>query len=372
MPITQRASPPASEPIVVDAGGLRALAREEDLSGTLAGSALYLADAGVFVAALGARDGGVDEGAGGSMARRSVDRFVEIAEVNLPAARLYEGHVNAVRLVARYADGIAAQRFAFAVRAGAVAGVWGADGNPAVPVTHDPATGLLAGTKRYASGLGIVSRALVTARDATGTRLALVDATDPARADPASWAMAGMRATASGTFECDGLTADLIGAADVYHREPLFLGGVWRIAAVTLGGVFGLLEAARSTLTLRGRLDHPAQIARLAPLVVRALAAREATVRVAAFVEGPEGEADPERAASLAIGTRLLAEDIGQDTVRAVERSVGLPHFEDGGETGRIARDLATYMRQAAGDALLERAGALMLAAPGRLADLAP
>ena len=354
-----------------DRDSLRASARAEDASGTLDRSAALLREAGWFVAALPVRDGGADAGRGGVTARESVDRFIALAEVNLAAARLYEGHVNAIGLVTHYAEPFTQQRFVQFVRGGGISGVWGADG-PA-PVRYDATARTLSGAKRFASGLGIVGRALITARDGDTTRLAIVDVSDSARADPLAWRMGGMRATASGGYDFGAIAhLEFVGPPDVYTREPLFLGGVWRIAAVTLGGVFGLLEAARAFLSARDRLMHPAQIARLAPLVVRALAAREAIVRAAAFAEGPEGFADPDRAAALSIGVRLLSETLGQDAIAAVERSVGLTHFEDGNETGRIARDLATYMRQAAGDALLERAGGHLLGSAGRLAELQP
>jgi len=177
-----------------------------------------------------------------------------------------------------------------------------------------------------------------------------------------------MRATASGDFDAGGMPTSAlswIGAPGRYLEEPGFIGGVWRIAAVQLGGTLGLLRAAADHLGAIGRLSAEPQVARLAPVLTRALAAG-AFVRCAATVaEGPEGMAEPERAASLSAQARLLTEEVGQDAIAAVERSVGLPHFDEDAPTGRIARDLATYMRQAARDALLQRAGAWALRQPG-------
>ena len=59
-----------------------------------------------------------------------------------------------------------------------------------------------------------------------------------------------------------------------------------------------------------------------------------------------------------------------QDTIAAVERSVGLAHFARGSDTGRIARDLATYCRQVARDAMEQRSGRILLARKGPLSDV--
>ena len=352
---------------------LREAARCEDRTGTLARSSAILRELGWFVAALPGASGGSDLGRGGRHAKQSVDRMIALTEVNLSLARVFEGHVNAVGLVAHYADDAVRQMLADAVEADAIVGVWGADG--ADPVRYDPATRRLTGGKRYASGLGILTHALITVATEEGQQLALADVSDPARADGGAWQMAGMRASASGSYDFGGMGHDrvaFVGPANVFTREPHFLGGVWRIATLTLGATFGLIEASREALGARDRLDHPAQIGRLGPLVWQGLALREMVTRTSAFVEGPEGTADPERAAAAAIGCRLMAEDLGQSAIAAVERSIGLPHFEAASETGRIARDLATYMRQAAGDALAQRAGREALMSPTRLAELLP
>lgn len=284
--------------------------------------------------------------------------LVAIAETDLSVARIVEGHVNARLLLELYAPGIDT--------GDAILGVWGADG--AVPLRQ--AEGRLIGGKRYASGLGTVARAVVTVAEDGPARLALVDVTDLRRHRPETWDMAGMRATVSGDIDLTGLPFEWVGAPGDYSREPHFLGGVWRIAALQLGGTFGLLGAARDALARADRLEADAQVARLAPLLGRAFAAFGLVERAAALASGPGGLGDPDRAVALSIGARLLTEDLAQDTVAAVERSVGLAHFAAGSGTGRIARDLATYCRQAARDAFEQKAGRILLGRAGPLSDV--
>ncbi len=296
-------------------------------------------------------------------------RLVMIGQVNLPLARLYEGHVNAVRLITTLGDDRALGAMRAQSRDGVLLGVWGADG--AVPLKIDG--DCLVGGKRFASGLGVVGRAVVTVQQGETVRLALIDVTEPSRHKFETWSKIGMRATASGDFDADGMSAsDLywIGKPGQYFDEPNFIGGVWRIAAVQLGGILGLLHAAAQQLLSIGRLGAEQQIARLAPVLTRALAAGSFVERAAELAEGPVGSAEPERAVSLSAQARLLTEEIGQDAIAAVERSVGLQHFDETAPTGRIARDLATYMRQAARDALLQRSGHWALHHPGAYSDL--
>jgi len=281
--------------------------------------------------------------------------LVTIAEANLPAARLAEGHVNARYLLDLHKPD--------AAPSGAFLGVWGADGSE--PLRADGE--VLRGTKRYASGLGIVTHALVTVPHDRTCRLALINVMDSERHRPSTWKMLGMRATASGDIDLAGLVPVWIGDPGAYHAEPTFLGGVWRIAALQLGGTLGLIGAARDYLSGLDRMSADAQVTRLAGPLGRAYAAFGLVEKAATVAQGPEGLADPDRSVALSIQARLLTEELAQDTIAAVERAVGLPHFSEGSQTGRIARDLATYCRQAARDAMEQRAGRILLGRAGPL-----
>ncbi|MDF2231285.1 acyl-CoA dehydrogenase [Albimonas sp. CAU 1670] len=279
----------------------------------------------------------------------------QVAARDLSAGRLLEGHANAHRLIRAHGAPAQLSEAKAAMREGALYGVWAADGPD--PVSWNGET--LDGAKRFASGLGMAARAIVAARrpDGEGAQLVIVDASDMRRHRPEEWDVSGMADSCSGGFDCTGLPGELLGAPGVYTAEPQFIGGTWRIASVTLGGVIGLLERARTALARRGHLSADAQLLRLAPLGIRALAADAAVARAAEVAEGPLGRAEPERAATLSISCRLLMEELGQDAIAAVERSVGLGMFALDDPVGRMARDLACYLRQAARDAMTLRVG---------------
>ena len=224
--------------------------------------------------------------------------LVAIAEANLPAARLAEGHVNALQLLALYGAG---QHDTTALW-----GVWGADGAEPLALRE----GRLVGGKRYASGLGIVARAIVTVPWEETSRLAVLDVTDTNRHRPETWRMSGMRATLSGDVDLSGLTPHWLGGPGAYYQEPYFVGGVWRIAALQLGGTLGLLGEARDWLAAHRRLEAEAQIARLGPLIGRSLAAFGLIERAAGVAMGARGRDDPDRAVMLSSQARLLTETL--------------------------------------------------------------
>ncbi len=303
------------------------------------------------------RYAGLLDDSGADDPTRTARRLMQIAGANLSAARLYEGHVNALRIVEMHGAQQQRARVAADVQAGAFLGVWGADG--ADPLREVGTQ--LQGAKIYASGLGTVTHAIVSVSGDDAPRIGMVGVQDPARQSPEGWTMSGMRATQSGGYNFSGIETaqiDWIGDAGCYFSEPGFVSGVWRIAALQLGATLGLLDAAARYLRGLDRMEAEAQLARLTPPLMRALAAETFVVRAASFAEGRDIRNRREQGVALSASARLLTEEIAQQAIVAVEQSVGLTHFDAQSETGRIAADLAVYLRQAARDALLLRVGA--------------
>lgn len=285
-----------------------------------------------------------------------------LGRANLSVARVYEGHVNAVKLVMLYGTARAQAQMAQAVRAGALMGVWGANGARPVTVRAEGARWRLEGTKRFASGLGLVAFAVLSATDAEGAvRLVVVPADDPGRADPSEWRVSGMRATVSGGFDASGLVVEAdaaLGGPDDYHREPHFQGGVWRYAAAQLGGLEALVEAARADIAARGRLADPHQAARFARAVMACETGRLWVTAAATSVEAP-GAAPA--SATRAVLARLAVERAAVETMAEMDRALGTAGHFSGHMVERVRRDLTFYLRQAAPDEALH-AAALALA----------
>ena len=287
--------------------------------------------------------------------QRTAKALMQIGAANLSVGRLVEGHLNALFLVHRYGTPRQKETIIRQIEQGAFLGVWAADAM--APVVVDPGGETLRGRKNYASGLGTLSHAIVTVDTGAQVRMALIDVSDPLRADLTTWNMPGMNATASGNFDCHELPLahiTWIGAPGDYLQEPHFVGGVWRIAALQAGASLGLLDAAAAELRRTERMSSEAQKARLMGAVATVWAGMALTDRAAEATAAHASEA--EMIVSTSIAARLFTENAALDAIRVVEQSLGLQHFAESSRTRIMACDLSVYLRQAARDALLQRA----------------
>jgi hypothetical protein len=277
-----------------------------------------------------------------------------IGRASLSVGRLAEGHMNAMKLILLYGTQAQVYRCSLEARQGMVFGVWGADGDPPVMVEEETGGRLrLSGGKRFASGLGTVGRAVVTAGQAEGVRLAVADVTEAARADAGAWDTSGMRATKSGRYDFDGMTVEALGAAGDYLREPYFQGGVWRYAAVQTGGLEALAEEVRQAVCASGDASE-AQLHRLARIAALAHRARLLVEDAARQVEAPGAGG---MAVALSLAAREEVETACLEGIALADRALGTRSFARGHRAEMIRRDLGFFLRQADLDGKLRMVG---------------
>lgn len=330
----------------------------------------HLHDAGLLAAPLPVDLGGAGIGEPGR-AGVLLDVLAQVGRGSLPLGRLYEGHVNALGLILHYARPAVRERLAADVRAGHLFGVWNtqaeADGLVLAPDGTAEDRWVLAGAKTFASGAGMVTRPLVTARRPDGRQhMLVVDLVPGERADLSAWHVHGMRASASGRLDFSGIRLGaeaMIGEPDDYHRQPLFSGGAWRFAAVQLGGIEAVFDACRAHLRATGRGTDPHQLARLGEAAIALETARLFVERAADLANDPD--ADSERVIAYVNLARLAVERAGLDVLERAQRSVGLAGFLESHPLERLSRDLATYLRQPGPDRALTGAAAYVLADSG-------
>lgn len=272
---------------------------------------------------------------------------------DLSIGRLFEGHVNALRLFGWYGSRDQLAWLGRALATGAWFGVWATEPSPGVRLTGDDPPALT-GEKMFASGAGGLDYSVVTAAPETGDRrLVVVPANDPERANLSGWRVRGMRASASGRYDLSGLTvtpAMLLGRPGDYDRDPRFTAGAWRFCAVQLGGIEALLAEMVLTLGDAARSD-PVQRARVADAVV--------ATRTAGFwvTEAALRAADEEEdAAGVACLARGVVERAGFTVMEAAARLLGTRSAFDGERVDKIIRDLSLYLRQAGADQARDRA----------------
>ena len=275
---------------------------------------------------------------------------------SLSVARLYEGHVNAVRLVSDHATQAQRARVAAAIRDGAMMGVWGAD-SPGLPVTI--ARDRLSGRKAFASGLGVVSLAVVTARDQAGLNMVLATTTDVVRQSPEAWDMDAMVGSRSGGFDVADLPAEedyRLGAPDALLLEPAFHGGIWRLVACYAGAMARIAHEAKVTAAGRGAAGDPLPHHRLGEIV---LEAETAALWSRAACEAVERGVDADAAVRITLFAREAVERAADRQSATVERLGGTAIHRRDAALSRTLRDLRLYLRQANLDGKLALATAL-------------
>ena len=358
--------------------GLRVDAAETDREGGFPQHSIsLLQEAGLLSAALPAERGGESLGSA-SGGVELLETLAAIGRGSLVAGRLFEGHVNALQLIDRYGSDDQRLRAAADALGGRLFGVWNTEAADGVRLTSNGDSHRLSGSKTFASGLGHVARAVVTASVDDGeTRgpqmLVLALDAQPPREDRSFWKPLGMRATASFRAGFEGhrvARGDFLGGVGDYYRQPMFGGGAIRFAAVQLGGAQAIFDETRRFLREHGRASDPYQRARAGEMAWRIesgrLWLRAAAEQAALAPSGPSTVTSEsvERTLAYAHLMRSAIEEVCLRVIELAERSVGARGLLRPEPFERMHRDLAHYLRQPAPDAALADAGSHVLADP--------
>jgi len=259
-------------------------------------------------------------------------------------ARIVEGHVDAMSILHE------AGRPAVP---GALYGVWASAGTHDVHASVDPSGITLHGTKPFASGLGIVSRALVTvessARAASDCRLLLDLHVEPSEAimhDLTTWSTPALADANTGSITFSGLTvdgSDVVGAPGWYLSRPGFWQGSCSPAACWGGAAVGLVDAAEELID-----DDPHRRAHLGAM-------RSATWSMQAmlYAAGHQIDEDPpdtERARSRALALRHRIERLVAEVLDRFGQCFGPRPFVHDAELGQRWMDAHLYARQQHGE----------------------
>ncbi len=322
----------------------------------------WIADAGLLASALPRELGGDGLHAGPGAALPLLRLLKHIGRGSLPAGRLYEGHVNALSLIALFGSDEQLTRAADEVhRERRIFGVWNAEEAGGIRFVDLGAGRFrLEGSKLFCSGAGHVTRPIITGRlPGGGWQMCVVpmDRVDLG-IDHGWWQPVGMESTVSAAVDFTGVELgpeDLIGPPDAYYRDPWFNGGAIRFAAVQLGGAEALYDAARFYLQRLGRTDYFPQRLRASQMAMAIESGNLWLQGAAAAWERPPDESPA--ITVYAAMTRTAIEAISQDVIRETQRMVGARGMMRPDPFGRMVRDLTMYLRQPAPDTVIERIG---------------
>ncbi|WP_327299154.1 acyl-CoA dehydrogenase family protein [Streptomyces sp. NBC_01197] len=277
-----------------------------------------------------------------------------VAEEDLCLARLVEGHVDALAILAEL-DGPAPAP-------GRRWGVWAAEPpGTTVEATRIGDGWVLSGLKPYCSGAHSCTDALVTARAADGRRLFSV-AVDPQTCVPVegSWQAVGMAGSDTPDVRFDEAPAVAVGDVESYVRRPGFPHGGIGVAACWYGGA---VAVARTLRHAAGRRTDPHTDAHLGAVDVQLHAAGVLLQRAAAEIDDDPGDTRGE-AHMRSLRVRAFVESVCGEVLTRVGRATGAGPLCRDLRHARNAADLAVYVRQHHGERDLAELGGL-LARPG-------
>jgi len=283
-----------------------------------------------------------------------------LGQGNMAVGRLYEAHVNALHLIALHGTPRQLEQAAVAAQEGHLFGLWVTD-SPGHPVTMSKGT--LRGSKAPCSGAGHVTRTLITVGTDSGTRMAVVGLNGSSGVVPMVGVMHGMRACCHGTMGFDGAALPVnafIGPPDAYLAEPSLSAGAWRTMAVTLGGLDALVATTRAQLVQKGQAGAPLQQERFGLMLIAQETARLWTADAGRRAES--GDADTADLVAYVNLARIAVEAACLDAMRLAQRALGLGALLRPNPVERLLRDLTTYLRQPAPDAVLTEAAQYALA----------
>lgn len=341
-----------------------------------------LAQAGVLKAAVPRDWGGHGLGPGRQTALILWMLTKSIASADLSLARCWEGHCNAMCLLAGVAnDGQKRRWFEGVVERGEIWAAWSGEPQNRKPgqsaigtnVTEVPGGYRITGSKVFATGATGVDWAVLLvstagpggARHATGSLdsqlLLCCDLSDPTvESDDSWWDPIGMRATVSHKviFNDTFIPAEQsIGMPGVYLRDHWQARFTPHYAASFLGAAEGAYQEAMSYVEARQKFDDPYIQHRIAEMRMDIDTAHLWLSHTARLWAGDHRQ----QAEITGIQTRLLVERLAVAAVQNAIHICGARSLNRPSRLERIFRDLSFYVRHDSADHLLATIGKVAL-----------
>ncbi len=270
--------------------------------------------------------------------------LARVAAHDLSLAKLYEGHTDALAILAE----VSGANAPFAQSGPGAWGVWAAEAANA-RVTITPVQGkavLLDGTKCWCSGANTVDNGLLTAwyADGRGPQLVRVGMRQPGvSVSSAAWRAVGMAGSASVDVSFTQAHAHLVGGAGEYLSRPGFWQGGAGIAACWYGGALGLASALRQAMAESPPAARGAF--RLAALGKVDLALYSTAVLLRDVAQWIDAHPSAD-ASAMALRARLAAEDCAKTVLDEVGRALGAGAFCRNAHFAKAAADLPVFVRQ--------------------------
>lgn len=286
----------------------------------------------------------------------------ELGKASLSVGRIYEGHVNAIKLIEDYGS-LSQQNFYFQeVKKGKLFGVWNTEKNSeAVTAKKEESLIHLEGAKTFCSGGLNINYALITADIERAKQLLIIPIKDypQLKEDWSLWQPMGMKNSVSCRIDFTGIkisSENLLGGPNVYHEEPWFSGGAMRFAAVQLGGAEAVMMAVLNHLKMQNRTKDPYQQQRMGTIAIQIQSGKFWLEEARKIYTSPPKYSAGE-IVNFANMMRSTVLEISEITLNLAERSVGVQGFMENHPLERLYRDLKVYLKQPGPDLALQNVG---------------
>ncbi|WP_267267643.1 acyl-CoA dehydrogenase family protein [Chryseobacterium formosus] len=293
-----------------------------------------------------------------------------IGKGNLVMGRVLEGHINAQILINQFGNEKQKKLFASDAFDGKLFGVWNTQASDGTFLSKvGKGIYYLNGSKTFATGTDYVSRPIVTAAKKDGSWQMCVVPLDEAnlKSDSSWWNPMGMKSSRSFklTFlKTPVLKINLLGSAGEYYQQPGFSGGAVRFAAVQLGGAEQLLDETKKYLVSLNRTQDPFQKMRLGQMAIAVESGNQWLNGAALRMDHYMKKTTKSRGENLIIFANMMRTAIEQiciEVMNLCQKCVGARGLNKPYHFERIIRDLSTYLRQPAPDAVLGDVGGYVL-----------
>lgn len=282
-----------------------------------------------------------------------------VAQFDLSLTKLYEGHTDALAILAEIdAPGAHIAQGAWCV--------WAAEA-PGGRTRIHPAGGAcvrLSGAKHWCSGAMTGDHALLTAwdDDGTGPYSVAMELDQPGWAmDASQWNAVGMASSMSVNVTFDGAKGRCVARPGQYLSRPGFWHGGAGLAACWYGGAVGIALVLRASLLGKTNDGAGYKLASLGKVEL-ALEESAATLRQAAAWIDAHPTLDASR---LALTTRLSAEKCAKLVIEEAGKALGAMPFCLNEKFARAVADLPVFIRQSHADRDFAALGERSLERPG-------
>jgi alkylation response protein AidB-like acyl-CoA dehydrogenase len=293
-----------------------------------------------------------------------------IGRGNLVMGRVLEGHINAQILINQFGTKKQKKLFAADAFEGKLFGVWNTQAEDGTFLSkNEKGTFYLNGAKTFATGTDYVTRPIVTAARKDGSWQMCVVPLDKSTVitDSSWWNPMGMKASRS--FKITFLKShipkiNLLGLAGQYYQQPGFSGGAIRFAAVQLGAAEQLLDETKKYLVGLNRTQDPFQKMRLGQMAIAVESGNQwltaAALQMDQYMKIPT-KTNGDSFIIYANMMRTAIEQICTEVINLCQKCVGARGLNKPYHFERIIRDLSTYLRQPAPDAVVADVGGHIL-----------